>query len=52
MKINPIKLPPKCKNCGKSAFDHMAGTGECPRGKKHRVVGYRHYGPAKYQEVT
>lgn len=31
----------KCKNCGKQAGEHKAGTHHCPGGRKHRTHGYQ-----------
>lgn len=40
----------KCKNCGKLNGDHNATTQECPKGKKHRTLGYVTFGPEKFEE--
>lgn len=40
---------PKCKHCGKTKGYHKAYTYECPKGMKHRVIGYTMYGPEVYE---
>lgn len=39
----------KCKNCGKPKGEHNATTQECPKGTKHRTLGYTTFGPGKFE---
>jgi len=48
---NPIKPRPKCANCGKEDWHHRAKTHECPKGRKHRVMGYMEYGPEVFADI-
>lgn len=48
----PVPQLPKCKHCGKTKLDHRAKTAECPRGMKHRTVGYTSYGPTTFEPKT
>lgn len=39
----------KCRHCGKPRMEHKAVTRECPKGMKHRTVGYTYFGPEKFE---
>ena len=42
---------PLCVHCGKPRYEHKAVTFHCPKGSKHRTLGYMDYSKTdRFQE--
>ena len=46
-----FRLDHPCALCGKEKGEHLAGTTECPKGKKSKI-GYLQFGPETFRPVV